>query len=627
MGSAREGEAHRGGAPLHGGRRAQPGARIVTAAGRSRPSTSEFLLRASETLTSELVLDRLLEKLMPICIEAAAAERAVLVLDEDGPVVRAVGERRRRRHVAADPARRERLPLRRASSSRSCARARRSSSRTRSRDARFANDPYVARAGVRSVAGGPAAQAGPRRRGPLLREQPRDGRVHAGARRGVSASLRADGHRPREQPPVRGAPARRGGADPARERERGALASRSTTSRCSPRSARSSCPSSRTGASSTWSRAAASCPAAARHADSEQAAPRRGAPPSGSRGRGLAAATGASAALAEAAARPGGHPGLPARRRPRRGAPPAHRGARAPVAARAAARGARPRASASSRSCGAGDERRSGSPTSRVAEELARRAALAVDNARLHRDQRERNRHLRMIFRQAPGTIWATDRGLKFTHVAGNVLNAPELDVRKLLGNERPRLRRHPRSEPSPASRITWQRSRVSPSRSSTSTATAGTRSRSSRCGTRNAGSSAASERPSTSRSGARPPSASRAARRGSPRRSAWRTSAASSGTSRATSSRGRTSSIGSTALEPGRFGGTYEAFLEHVHPDDLEYTKAVVFDAYRNVKPFEYDHRIVRAGRERARPSTRAATSSPTSAGSPSGWSAAAGT
>ena len=49
-----------------------------------------FLLRASETLTSELVLDRLLQKLMPICIEAAAAERAVLVLEEKGPVVRAV---------------------------------------------------------------------------------------------------------------------------------------------------------------------------------------------------------------------------------------------------------------------------------------------------------------------------------------------------------------------------------------------------------------------------------------------------------------------------------------------------------------------------------------------------------
>ena len=58
--------------------------------GRSRPSTSDSLLRASETLTSELVLDRLLQKLMPICIEAAAAERAVLVLEEKGPVVRAV---------------------------------------------------------------------------------------------------------------------------------------------------------------------------------------------------------------------------------------------------------------------------------------------------------------------------------------------------------------------------------------------------------------------------------------------------------------------------------------------------------------------------------------------------------
>jgi PAS domain S-box-containing protein len=77
---------------------------------------------------------------------------------------------------------------------------------------------------------------------------------------------------------------------------------------------------------------------------------------------------------------------------------------------------------------------RSGELDPSMGEELARRAALALDNARLHRDQRERNRHLRMIFRQAPGTIWAIDRNLKLTHVAGNVLNAPELDARTLVG-------------------------------------------------------------------------------------------------------------------------------------------------------------------------------------------------
>jgi PAS domain S-box-containing protein len=47
--------------------------------------------------------------------------------------------------------------------------------------------------------------------------------------------------------------------------------------------------------------------------------------------------------------------------------------------------------------------------------------------------------------------------------------------------------------------------------------------------------------------------------------------------------------------LERGQFGGSYESFLQRVHPDDLEYTKGVVFDAYRCGKPITYDHRIVR--------------------------------
>jgi PAS domain S-box-containing protein len=48
--------------------------------------------------------------------------------------------------------------------------------------------------------------------------------------------------------------------------------------------------------------------------------------------------------------------------------------------------------------------------------------------------------------------------------------------------------------------------------------------------------------------------------------------------------------------LEPGQFGRTYEAFLERVDPRDVEYTQSVVFDAVRKAKPFVYDHRIVRA-------------------------------
>ena len=47
--------------------------------------------------------------------------------------------------------------------------------------------------------------------------------------------------------------------------------------------------------------------------------------------------------------------------------------------------------------------------------------------------------------------------------------------------------------------------------------------------------------------------------------------------------------------IVPGQFGGTYEAFLEHVLVEDREHTRSVVFDAYRNGKSFVYDHRIVR--------------------------------
>jgi signal transduction histidine kinase/PAS domain-containing protein len=49
----------------------------------------ESLARAARTLTSELVLDRLLEKLMRTCLTAVSAERALLVLDEGSVVVRA----------------------------------------------------------------------------------------------------------------------------------------------------------------------------------------------------------------------------------------------------------------------------------------------------------------------------------------------------------------------------------------------------------------------------------------------------------------------------------------------------------------------------------------------------------
>src|SRR5215468_1652554 len=53
--------------------------------------------------------------------------------------------------------------------------------------------------------------------------------------------------------------------------------------------------------------------------------------------------------------------------------------------------------------------------------------------------------------------------------------------------------------------------------------------------------------------------------------------------------------------LESGQFRGTYEAFLERVHPDDMERTKSAIFNALRKGAPVVYEHRIVRAdGSER---------------------------
>ncbi|XXX79091.1 AAA family ATPase [Sorangium sp. So ce134] len=63
------------------------------------------LLKAAETLSGEIVLDRLLEKLLGVCLEAAGAQRGALVLEEEGELfVRALGS------VAA-PVSVERAPL------------------------------------------------------------------------------------------------------------------------------------------------------------------------------------------------------------------------------------------------------------------------------------------------------------------------------------------------------------------------------------------------------------------------------------------------------------------------------------------------------------------------------------
>lgn len=47
--------------------------------------------------------------------------------------------------------------------------------------------------------------------------------------------------------------------------------------------------------------------------------------------------------------------------------------------------------------------------------------------------------------------------------------------------------------------------------------------------------------------------------------------------------------------LEPGTFRGSYEDFMRFVHPDDVDYTNRIIFEAFRMASEFEYEHRIVR--------------------------------
>jgi predicted ATPase/signal transduction histidine kinase len=66
-------------------------ARVVAAGGEAWATLDlRSLLKAAETLVAELVPERLIEKMLRICTEAAAAERAVLVLQQQELVVRAV---------------------------------------------------------------------------------------------------------------------------------------------------------------------------------------------------------------------------------------------------------------------------------------------------------------------------------------------------------------------------------------------------------------------------------------------------------------------------------------------------------------------------------------------------------
>jgi predicted ATPase/signal transduction histidine kinase len=63
------------------------------------------ILKAAETISGEVVLDRLLERLMTVCLEVAGAQRGALLLHEDGSLfVRAVGS-------TSEPVSHERTPF------------------------------------------------------------------------------------------------------------------------------------------------------------------------------------------------------------------------------------------------------------------------------------------------------------------------------------------------------------------------------------------------------------------------------------------------------------------------------------------------------------------------------------
>ncbi|MCY1078861.1 AAA family ATPase [Archangium lansingense] len=109
------------------------------------------LLKASETLVSEVVLERLFEKLMTVCLEAAGAQRGALMLEEkDTLMLRAVGS-------VSEPISLVQAPLKDSSQVPISVieQARRSGEPLVLADAShqgaFVSDPYIARHGVKSA--------------------------------------------------------------------------------------------------------------------------------------------------------------------------------------------------------------------------------------------------------------------------------------------------------------------------------------------------------------------------------------------------------------------------------------------------------------------------------------------
>ncbi|MGZ3439045.1 MAG: GAF domain-containing protein, partial [Polyangia bacterium] len=237
-----------------------------------------------------------------------------------------------------------------------------------------------------------------------------------------------------------------------------------------------------------------------------------------------------------------------------------------------------------------------------LAQELMGRIARAVENASLHRDleqalhqREERDQYLRLIFRTLPGAMWAFDRDLRFTHASGRFFGARYGAAKMLLGStlydflgtrdptDRS-LAHHldaltgKRQSFEYRYRGRWYAVQLEPLRDGgqqilgcVGVAFDVTDKR------------AAAER--LAKSEARLSAAQAIAHIGSfewnvePNTLSWTDEL-----------------LRIYGLSPEQFAGTFDAFLALVHPDDLEATKSAIFDAYRSVRPFSFDHRIVRA-------------------------------
>ncbi len=205
------------------------------------------------------------------------------------------------------------------------------------------------------------------------------------------------------------------------------------------------------------------------------------------------------------------------------------------------------------------------------------------------------NTFLQLVFRHMPGTVWAVDRNLSFTYAAGRLIDAAGITagrivgttVQDFLGTREPTdagIARHLAALAGEAQafeyryRDRWYDVLIDPMRGPEGTIV----------GCVGAAFDVTDRRAAQAQlalSEARLIEAQRTAHVGS---FEWDIS---------------TNTVAWTdelhriyGLEPGKFAGTIEAFLEKVHPDDVELTRRVVREALRRPGPFDYDHRIIRA-------------------------------